>query len=625
MLGCTKKSLKQFNQLKRLYASTNVHTHTIKTPIGLDAAIQELKPKATRISTDGAVECPLTGFALLNSPFLNKGSAFTNEERKAFDLIGMLPTAINTLDEQVDRAYGQFKTRINDLAKNSFMDSLRLQNKVLFYELVRRYVKEMLPIIYTPTIGDAIENYSQRFRKPEGLFLSIDSPDTIEESLAAFGSADDIDVVICSDGGSILGIGDWGGVAGSMIAVGKGSIVVAAGGIQPHRILTIGIDVGTDRKSLLEDPLYLGLRKDRVRGPEYYKFMNKFVTAFKKQFPKSVLHFEDFQTEPAKRLLHEYRDKLPCFNDDMQGTGCVVVASLKAALKYSNREITDSKILIYGAGSAGMGIASQIVLNLVQSGLTEEEARSNIYLMDRFGLITNSTESTEAQKPFAKPDQKWEGINTKNLVDVVEHIKPTVLIGCSTQPKAFNENVIKTMYKYNPQPIVFPLSNPTRLHEAFPEDIMKWTNNNALIATGSPFKPVDGYAISENNNCFAFPGLLLGSVLSRASTISDFMISAAVDKLSDMSPKFENPKNGLLPDISKLDEVSAHLASTVVLAALEEGVARIEQEHSPNGQFVKVPRDPNENLEWVRSQMWSPVYRPYVKVEYDATYHTSQY
>ncbi|KAI5956850.1 MAE1 [Candida jiufengensis] len=623
MLGSTKRNVYSIHHQIKRKVSTNVHTHTIKTPIGLDAAIQELKPKTTRLSTEGTVDCPLTGFALLNSPFLNKGSAFTNEERQAFGLVGLLPPRVNTLDEQTKRAYAQFKLRINDLAKNSFMDSLRLQNKVLFFDLIRKHVKEMLPVIYTPTIGDAIADYSHRFRKPEGCFLDIGSPETIDERLAAFGGEEDIDVCIISDGGSILGIGDYGGVGGSVIAVGKGSIVVAAGGIQPHRILTIGIDVGTDRKSLLEDPLYLGRRTKRVQGPEYYKFMDKFIMAFKKRFPKSVLHFEDFQTEPAKTLLHKYRDILPCFNDDIQGTGCVVVASLKAALKYTNREITDSKILIYGAGSAGMGIAQQIILNLITSGLTEEEARKRIYLMDRFGLITTTTESTEAQKPFAKPVNDWEGIDTKNLVQVVEHIKPTCLIGCSTQPKAFNEQVIKTMYKYNKQPIVFPLSNPTRLHEAFPEDIMKWTDNQALIATGSPFKPVDGYAISENNNCFAFPGLLLGSVLSRASKISDSMISAAVDKLSDMSPKFQDPKNGLLPDISQLDYVSAHVASAVVLAAIDEGYARVEEEHRPNGEYVRVPREPEQNLKWVISQMWDPIYRPYNKIEY--TVQTTQY
>lgn len=389
-----------------------------------------------------------------------------------------------------------------------------------------------------------------------------------------------------------------------------------AGGINPKRIIAIGVDVGTNNKKLLDDELYMGNRFPRVEGKEYYDFMDKVITAYKNRFPSSVLHFEDFNTDAASTLLHTYRDKLACFNDDIQGTGCVVVASIKAALKVSSRSFTDSKYLIYGAGSAGMGIATQIQLNLVTSGLSLEEARSKIYLMDRYGLITDTTEASPAQHDFAKPDLEWEGINKKSLVDVIAEVKPTVLIGCSTQPKSFNEQVVKEMYKYNKSPIVFPLSNPTRLHEAFPVDIMKWTDNNALIATGSPFEPVDGYVISENNNCFSFPGIVLGSVLARSTKITDEMISAAVECLSDMSPKLKNPKAGLLPDISEIQEVSANVATAVVLQSVREGTAKVEGEKVPNDGYVKVPRSFEKCLEWVKSQMWTPEYRPYVKVEY---------
>ncbi|CAD1813596.1 NAD-dependent malic enzyme, mitochondrial [Candida parapsilosis] len=604
--------------------TTNVHTHTVKTPVGLDAAIQTLKPKTTRLSTEGPTECPLDGFALLNSPFFNKGSAFTDEEREAFKLVGLLPTQVNTLEEQVDRAYAQFKIRVDDLAKNSFMDSMRLQNKVLYFALVKKHIKEMLPIIYTPTIGDAIEDYSHRFRKPEGCFLDITSPETIEERLASFGTEKDIDVAVITDGSAILGIGEW-SIAGILITIGKGSIITVAGGIDPTRVLCIGIDAGTNNKAQLNDELYMGNKFPRVEGKQYYDFLDKVVKAFKKRFPSSVLHFEDFETTAARKLLESYRDKLPCFNDDIQGTGCVVVAALKAALKATNRKMDDSKILVYGAGSAGMGIATQIASNLRTDGFTDEEIHSKLYLMDRYGLITESTEATPSQKVYAKQDKDWQGIDKTNLVEVVEKIKPTVLIGCSTRPKAFTEQVVKTMYKYNPDPIIFPLSNPTRLHEAVPEDLMKWTNNKALIATGSPFAPVNGIAISENNNCFAFPGIVLGSVLSRSLKISDEMISAAVEQLSILSPKIRDPKGGLLPDITEINEVSAKVATAVVLESLNSGLARVESEHRPNGQYVNVPRDYEACLAWVKSQMWQPIYRPYVKVEHIPHIHTHQY
>lgn len=389
--------------------------------------------------------------------------------------------------------------------------------------------------------------------------------------------------------------------------------------------MCIGIDAGTNNKAQLNDELYMGNKFPRVEGKQYYDFLDKVVKAFKKRFPSSVLHFEDFETTAARKLLESYRDKLPCFNDDIQGTGCVVVAALKAALKATNRKMDDSKILVYGAGSAGMGIATQIASNLRTDGFTDEEIHSKLYLMDRYGLITESTEATPSQKVYAKQDKDWQGIDKTNLVEVVEKIKPTVLIGCSTRPKAFTEQVVKTMYKYNPDPIIFPLSNPTRLHEAVPEDLMKWTNNKALIATGSPFAPVNGIAISENNNCFAFPGIVLGSVLSRSLKISDEMISAAVEQLSILSPKIRDPKGGLLPDITEINEVSAKVATAVVLESLNLGLARVESEHRPNGQYVNVPRDYEACLAWVKSQMWQPIYRPYVKVEHIPHIHTHQY
>lgn len=605
-------------------SSSSIHTHTIKTPVGIKAAIASLKPKTTRLSNEGSIECDLKGFTLLNSPIFNKGSAFSKEERKAFELDGLLPLQVNTLDEQVERAYRQFTYLKTPLAKNDFCVSMRIQNKVLYYELVRRHIREMLPIIYTPTEGDAIAAYSHRFRKPEGCFLDITDPDSIDKRLSVYGEDKDIDYIVVSDGEGILGIGDQ-GVGGVRIAIAKLGLMTLCGGIHPARTLPVVLDAGTNNKELMEDDLYMGNKIPRVRGEQYWDFVDKFIQAVKKRFPSAVLHYEDFGVSTGRKMLHKYREALPSFNDDIQGTGAVVMASMTAALKYSNRNLLDSKVLIYGAGSAGLGIADQIVNHMVSHGATKEQAAASIHCMDRRGLLLKSYDDlTEGQVMYADEDSSVKGVDLTSLVDVIRHVKPTVLIGCSTQAGAFTEEVIKEVYKYNPQPIVFPLSNPTRLHEAVPADIMKWTDNKALIATGSPFPPVDGTAISENNNCFTFPGIGLGAVLSRCTTISDTMVSAGVDQLASLSPKMEDPKNGLLPRLEEIDEVSAKVATAIILQALKEGTARVECEKRPDGGFVEVPRDFNKCLKWVQSQMWKPIYRPLVKVEHVPEVHTYQ-
>lgn len=609
----------------RFYTAPAVHTHTIKTPVGIKAALDSLKPKTTRLSIEGPIECDLHGFQLLNSPIFNKGSAFSLEERNAFGLNGLLPSQINSLDEQVNRAYSQFTYLKTPLAKNDFCTSMRMQNKVLYYELVRRHIREMLPIIYTPTEGDAIAAYSHRFRKPEGCFLDITEPDSIDERIAVYGTEKDIDYIVVSDGEGILGIGDQ-GVGGVRIAIAKLGLMTLCGGIHPARVLPICLDVGTNNEKMLNDDLYMGNKFPRVRGDEYWSFIDKFIHAVKKRFPSAVLHYEDFGVTTGRTMLHKYRDFIPSFNDDIQGTGAVAMASMTAALKFSNRDLLDSQVLIYGAGSAGIGIADQVTNHMRSHGATKEHATSAIHCMDRQGLILESHDyPTAAQRVYADKDADWEGIDTKSLIEVIRKVKPTVLVGCSTQPGAFTEDVIKEMYKYNKQPIVFPLSNPTRLHEAFPVDIMKWTDNNALIATGSPFAPVDGHIISENNNCFTFPGIGLGAVLSRCVSITDTMISAGVDQLALLSPKMDDPKNGLLPKLEEIDEVSAKVATAIILQSLKEGTARVEEEERPNGGRVQVPRDFDKCVKWVQSQMWKPIYRPLVKVEHVPEIHTFQY
>lgn len=591
----------------------------------MEAVLAQLKPKTTRLSIEGPIECSLEGFQLLNSPLFNKGSAFTEEERVAFKLVGLLPPQPTTLNGQVERAYMQFKYLKTPLAKNDFCTSMRMQNKVLYFELVRRHIREMLPIIYTPTEGDAIAGYSHRFRKPEGCFLNITEPDSIDERMAGFGTDKDIDYIVVSDGEGILGIGDQ-GVGGVRISIAKLGLMTLCGGIHPGRVMPVILDVGTNNEALLNDPLYLGNRFPRVRGKEYWDFVDKFINTIKSRFPLAVLHYEDFGVTTGRTMLHKYREALPSFNDDIQGTGAVVMASITAALKFSNRNLLDLQVVIFGAGLAGLGVADQIVSHMMSHGATQEQARAAIHCMDRRGLIkkSHSERVTAAQYRYADDDADWEGIDTSSLLEVVRGVKPTVLVGTSTKAGAFTEDIIKEMYKHNRQPIVFPLSNPTRLHEAFPVDIMRWTDNNALIATGSPFAPVDGYYISENNNCFTFPGIGLGAVLSRCLTISDTMVSAAVDRLASLSPKMGDPKAGLLPPLEEIHTVSAQVATAVILQSLREGTARVESEKTPDGGHVKVPRDFYRCLEWVESQMWKPEYRPLVKVSYEADVHTFQ-
>lgn len=594
-----------------------------KTPVGEEAKVQITH--STRLSVSGPIECDLSGVHLLNSPLFNKGSAFSKEERIAFGLEGLLPPVINTLDEQVDRAYKQLHFLKTLLAKNDFCTSMRLQNKVLYYKLVKEHIKELIPIVYTPTEGDAIIAYSDRFRKPEGCFLDITDPDSIDFRLSQFGEDKDVDYIVITDSEGILGIGDQ-GVGGVRIAIAKAALMTLCGGLHPGRVIAAVLDVGTNNEKLLKDDLYMGNRFPRIRGKQYDEFVDKCIKSIQKRFPSAVIHYEDFGVTTARPVLERYRNILPCFNDDIQGTGAVVMASMAAALKLTNRDLLDSQVLIYGSGSAGLGIADQIRNHMKIHGATDEEARSKIHCVDRFGLILKGMETnSEAQEYYADDPNDWDGIDTKNLVDIITKIKPTCLIGCSTQAGAFNEKVIKEMYKYNPRPMIFPLSNPTRLHECVPEDALKWTDYNALVATGSPFPPVDGHVISENNNCFSFPGIGLGAVLARAITISDAMISAAVDELASLSPAQMNPKDGLLPPIEQIDETSARVATAVILQCVKEGHARVENEDSPLGGKVKIPRDFYACLSWVKEQMWRPVYRPMIKVEHSDDIHTHQY
>lgn len=562
------------------------------------------------LSTSGPQDCALTGPALLSTPYLNKGTAFPPSERQEFDLIGLLPSAVNTLDDQVARAYDQYKTRRTDLGKNTFMTSMKEQNEVLYYALIQTHLKELFPIIYTPTEGDAIADYSRVFRRPEGCFLDVDmTSNQIEEALRRYGQAEDIDIIACSDGEQILGIGDQ-GVGGILIAVAKLVLYTLCAGVHPNRTLPVGLDVGTDNGDLLKDELYLGLKRRRVRGREYDAFIGRFVYACQKLYPRAYLHFEDFGVGNARRILERYSPRLACFNDDVQGTGCVTLAAIYAALHVSGVRMGELSAVMFGAGSAGTGIADQVRDAIaVETGMGKEEASKQIWCVDKEGLLVESMKDdlTPAQGPYVKADEEVQG---RSLLEVVRSVKPHVLIGTSTQPKAFTKEVVQEMAKHVERPIIFPLSNPTRLHEADPKDLIEWTDGKVLCATGSPFPAVemkDGRKreIAECNNSTTFPGIGLGVVLSRAKLLTTEMLVAAVKALAAQAPALKDPDAGLLPDIVDVRDISVKIAAGVIKQAVQDGVA----------QEKGIPSDDEELEEWISEQMWTAEYRPLRKVD----------
>ncbi|TFB02564.1 NAD-dependent malic enzyme [Trichoderma ghanense] len=560
------------------------------------------------LSTTGPLECALTGTALLNSPIFNKGSAFPLSERREFNLTGLLPANEQTLDNQVKRAYQQYQSRGDDLAKNTFLTSLKDQNEVLYFKLLLTHLKEMFSVVYTPTEGDAIQNYSRLFRRPEGCFLNIDNPELVEQDLALWGTADDVDYICVTDGEEILGIGDQ-GVGGILISGAKLTLTSLCAGVHPNRTLPVVLDCGTDNQDLLNDDLYLGLRQPRVRGKRYDDFIQTFVEAARKLFPRAYIHFEDFGTKNARRLLELYRPKIACFNDDVQGTGCVTLAAIMAALHASDQKLSNSRIVIFGAGSAGVGIADQVRDAIAtEQNTSHEKASQQIWLIDKEGLLTTKSDVSAAQKGYVKDASEWS--DNTSLLSVVQQVNPNILIGTSTVPGAFTEEVVKAMHENAPRPIIFPLSNPTRLHEAKPADLLKWTNGKALVATGSPFEPITGpwgedggdvtIEVAECNNSVVFPGIGLGCVLSRAKLLTDKMLVAAVEGVASLSPALNDATAPLLPDVEAVRPVSVQVAKRVIQAAVKEGVAT----------EAGIPSDEKDLEEWIREQMWNPEYRP---------------
>ncbi|MEW9110747.1 MAG: NAD-dependent malic enzyme [Cytobacillus gottheilii] len=528
---------------------------------------------------------PLKGKEILSNPYLNKGIAFTKEEREDLGLNGLLPSQVLTLEEQVSRAYEQYSMRTTNLFKNGLLYDLYNRNVVLFYRLLKEHLAEMLPIIYTPTVSDAIQSYSHTYRRPGGLYLSIDDPKGIEEAFQNLGQPKDgIDLIVVTDSESILGIGDQ-GVGGINIAIGKLAVYTAAAGIDPSRVLPVVLDVGTNNQELIADPLYVGNKFPRVRGERYDEFIDLFIESARSHFPEVLLHWEDFGNVNARKILDKYGDKILTFNDDIQGTGAVTLAAIMSALKVTGVSMKDQRVVVFGPGAAGIGNADQIADAMILDGLTKEEAYGQFWAIDYRGLLTDETPDVfDFQKPYVRSaaevkgwDRNEEGLIT--LKEVVQRVKPTILIGTSGQAGAFTEEIIKEMAKHVERPIIMPMSNPTSLAEAVPENLIKWTDGKALIATGSPFNNVEyngiSYEIGQSNNAFVFPGLGLGAIVAKAEVISKGMFVAASNAVAEMSDSSQ-PGASLLPSIEHLHEVSIYVAVQVAKAAMEEGIARAE-------------------------------------------------
>ncbi len=544
------------------------------------------RPFTEEIDDQGVVslQVHVRGEEVLEDPQLNRGTAFTGAERRHLGLEGMLPSAVETAEEQATRCYAQFTSLEGDLDKWIFLSQLHDANEILFYRLVGEHVTEMLPIVYTPTVGTAIEQFSQAFRRPRGVFLNVDDVDGIDRALERSGlGANDVDLIVASDGEAILGIGDW-GVGGIDISIGKLAVYTVAGGIDPNRVLAVGLDVGTNREQLLTDPRYLGLRRSRARGEEYDRFIDAYVESASRRFPQAILHWEDFAAPQARGILARYGDSKCTFDDDIQGTASIGLACALAAVRVSGGRLTDEQVVVFGAGAAGVGIADLIAHAMQDDGLSADDAAARIWLLDRPGLLTSAMDDlADYQRPYAKDPAAVAGWRapdgTLGLAEVVAGLHPTMLVGTSGVTGAFTEEIVRSMHANCPRPIVLPMSNPTPLAEQTPERLIEWTDGAALVATGSPFDPVayDGktYRIGQANNALMFPGLGLGTIVARASRMPESLFLAAARAIAGLADA-SDPAKGLLPGIERLREVSATVAVEVVKAAVADGLAQVE-------------------------------------------------
>ena len=543
------------------------------------------------------------GWSVLSNPMLNRGTAFTPDQRRALGLQGLLPSGVMGLEGQLRRVYAQYRRQPDDLSKNVFLGNMRDRNEVLFYRLLTEHLEEMLPIVYTPTVGEAIERYSHEYRRPHGVYLSVNHPEDVEESLRNYGLAeDDVDLLVATDSEGILGIGDQ-GVGGIEIAIGKLSVYIAAAGLHPRRVIPVVLDMGTDNLRLLNDEMYIGNRHARVRDQRYDDLVDAYVSAATKLFPHALLHWEDFGASNARRILNKYAAEVCTFNDDMQGTAAVVMAAALAAVKAAGNRMRDQRVVIYGAGTAGCAIADMLRDVMISEGLSEHEAARRFWALDRPGLLTTDiAELRDYQRPYARPAAEvveWSRHGVRDeltLADVVAHAEPTMLIGTSTHTGAFTEGIVRQLAATADRPIIMPLSNPTSKAEAIPEDLIRWTDGRALIATGSPFPPVSyggrTYTIAQANNALVFPGLGLGVAVVDAERVTDGMIAAAAAAIAELTDA-GNKGGALLPPVTDLRMISAAVAIAVARAADVEGLAQ------------KPLTDP---VQQVLQAMWRPEY-----------------
>ncbi|ELX9348622.1 NAD-dependent malic enzyme [Listeria monocytogenes] len=540
------------------------------------------------------------GFDYMNNPLLNKGTAFSKEERASYQLDGLLPPIIETIEQQAVRIETQIENLETPLHKHQLLTNLYNENRTLYYYVVTKNVTDYLPIIYTPTIGDAVIQYHKEYTAPdEALFIDAFAPEKLSASIKNYAKNNpNIDMIVITDGEGVLGIGDW-GVNGVKIAVGKLAVYTVAAGLAPDRVLPVVIDAGTNNETLLNDPLYLGNKRPRLSESEYDAFIASFVNVMKEVFPKAILHWEDFGRANASRILHNYRDKICTFNDDIQGTGAMVVAAVLATIQVSKIPLSEQKIIIFGAGTAGIGIADQLSAQWMrETGLPFESAKKHFYLVDRNGLVLdNMTDLTTGQKKYAHPSTEWSNVPTDTLENLMEAVHPTMLIGCSGVTGAFKESIVKKMTQYTERPAILPLSNPTKLAEATASDLIQWTDGKALIVTGSPSKPVEyrhtTYEIGQANNALLYPGLGLGALVTRAKYITDGMLAAASMAIAEqISPNKAGA--ALLPHVRTLRETSRAVAIAVANQAIKENIHQVE--------LTNV-------TEAIEREMWQPIYK----------------
>ena len=551
-----------------------------------------------------AQQVSLFGYDLINSPWLNKGTAFSDQERDLFHLHGLLPPHLGNLDDQLERRMQALVAQPTPFHKYSFLRDLQDTNETLFYALVVRNVEQILPLVYTPTVGEGCQRFSEIWRKPRGLFLSYPNKHRIAQILN-HPRYDEVKCIVVSDGERILGLGDQ-GAGGMGIPIGKMALYTALGGMRPENCLPIQLDVGTDNEDRLKSPIYIGWRHHRVRGEEYDAFVDTFVQSVKNRWPHVLLQWEDFAGANAARLLARYRDQLCTFNDDIQGTAAVTAATAISAINVTGVPLEKQKIAVVGFGSAGVGITKLLVQFMVDKGLNDQEARSRFYAVDRFGLITEKGKDVRAeQQPYARKEQEVQGWRQSNgeitLLDVVRNAKPSVLIGVSGQPRAFTEQVVREMALHTIRPVIFPLSNPTSCSEATAQDLMDWTDGRALIGTGSPFEPVNvggkKIRVTQTNNSYIFPGLALGIVSSKAKRVTDTMIKAAAEELVRHVPTQEDQQADLLPPISEARRLGRFIAQAVGMQAIRDGQAQLANEDALNCEL--------------QANIWEPLYVPY--------------